>query len=72
MLYESYDPFSFMMVLLFVYLILIGFIFILIYNNKYGSRKELIAALQGKSISGIPITTCSNCIPSPTPIIGQS
>ena len=41
----EYDPFNFMIVLLFIYAVLIGFIMILIYNNIHGTRKELVAAL---------------------------
>jgi hypothetical protein len=71
----EYDPFNFMIILLFIYVILVAFIFIIIYNNTHGTRKELQRALYGISANsgiGTPATTCSNCIPSPKPLIGSS
>lgn len=68
----EYDPFNFMIVLLFIYAILIGFIMILIYNNIHGTRRELVYALSPKNGKyNTSHTTCSNCIPAPTPIKGQ-
>lgn len=69
---NEYDPFNFMIVLLFIYAVLIGFIMMLIYNNIHGSKRELVNALASNSGNGkATSTTCSNCIPSPTPIKGQ-
>ena len=72
----DYDPFNFMVILLFIYAVLIGFIMILIYNNIHGSKRELVRALSrsnSNSNSGMaPETTCSNCIPSPTAIKGAN
>lgn len=69
---NEYDPFNFMIVLLFIYAVLIGFIMMLIYNNIHGTRRELVYALAYNSNNGMATqTTCSNCIPSPTPIKGQ-
>lgn len=65
----DYDPFNFMIVMVFIYVGLLGFITILIYNNTRGNS-ELARALQSAN-NGVTTTTCSNCIPSPTPIIGQ-
>jgi hypothetical protein len=72
-MYDTYDPFKFMLVILFIFVVLIFFIFMLIYNNTHGTSSELANALA----PAIPSTTnmnCynNNCIPSPTPIIGQS
>ena len=64
MYFNEYDPFNFMMVLLFIYVILIGFIMIIIYNKKH-SVKNLLESNKQK-----PQTTCSNCIPTPTNIKG--
>jgi hypothetical protein len=70
---DSFDSFTFMMILLFVYLVLILFIFMLIYNNIHGTKKELVSALSSsKSNNNATTTTCSNCIPSPTPLLGES
>jgi hypothetical protein len=76
----DYDPFNFMVVLLFIYAVLIGFIVMLIYNNIHGSRRELVNAfLKSDSDSG-SYTDCNgignndknrNCIPTPTDIKGQ-
>ena len=72
----EYDPFNFMIVLLFIYAILIGFIMILIYNNTRAKRSELVSALLSSKADG----DCDgignnnnrrNCIPAPTPIKGQ-
>lgn len=71
----DYDPFNFMIVLLFIYAVLIGFIMMIIYNNIYGTRRELVNALRNKNRNNnnnTTQTTCSNCIPSPTPIKGQN
>ena len=38
------------------------------YNNMYGSKKDFVVFLGN---SNAPSTTCSNCIPVPTPISGQ-
>jgi hypothetical protein len=74
----DYDPFNFMIVLLFIYAVLIGFIVMLIYNNIHGSRRELVNAFLN-SYSG-SYTDCNgignndkhrNCIPAPTDIKGQ-
>ena len=73
---NEYDPFNFMIVLLFIYAILIGFIMMLIYNNIHGTRRELVSAL----VSSRTDDDCNgtgnngnrrNCIPAPTPIKGQ-
>jgi hypothetical protein len=74
---NEYDPFNFMIVLLFIYAILIGFIMILIYNNIHGSRRELVSALlnsrSGDDCNGTENNGKNkNCIPSPTPIKGVS
>lgn len=66
----DYDPFNFMMILLFIYAILIGFIMIIIYNNIHGTRRELIHALSSRN-SLVSTTTCANCIPAPTPMKGR-
>jgi hypothetical protein len=75
-MYDNYEPLSFMMILLFVYLILILFIFMLIYNNIHGSKKELKNALLGtnnnNSTSNSNNTTCINCIPAPTKLLGNT
>jgi hypothetical protein len=68
-LYDSYDPFNFMIIIIFIYIMLLGFIYILIYNNTRGNS-ELARALQYTK-QGVPSTTCVNCIPSPTSIIDQ-
>jgi len=68
----DYDPFNFMVVLLFIYAVLIGFIMILIYNNIHGSKRELVRALSNSSNGKATSTTCSNCIPAPTKIQGAS
>jgi hypothetical protein len=72
----DYDPFNFMIVLLFIYAILIGFIMILIYNNTRAKRSELVSALlssrSGDNCNGTENNGKNkNCIPSPTPIKGQ-
>ena len=67
----DYDPFNFMMILLFIYAILIGFIMMIIYNNIYGTRRELLYALSSRNSSASTSTTCANCIPAPTPIKGR-
>jgi len=68
----DYDPFNFMIVLLFIYAVLIGFIMMIIYNNIHGSKRELVSALSSSSRNSLAsATTCANCIPSPTPIKGQ-
>lgn len=72
----EYDPFNFMIVLLFIYAILIGFIMILIYNNTRAKRSELVSALLSFGADGDCDGTGNNnnrrnCIPSPTPIKGQ-
>jgi hypothetical protein len=75
---NEYDPFNFMIVLLFIYAVLIGFIMMLIYNNIHGSRRELVNALSNYG-SGAD-ADCNgtgnndkrrNCIPAPTAIKGQ-
>lgn len=69
---NEYDPFNFMIVLLFIYAVLIGFIMILFYNNIHGSRQELVTALTPKNRNNnATLTTCINCIPAPTRIKGQ-
>ena len=67
---SDYVPFNFMIVLLFIYAVLIGFIMILIYNNIHGSKRELVNAIASNNSIGTR-TTCSNCIPAPTAIKGQ-
>lgn len=59
-----------MIVLLFIYAVLIGFIMILIYNNIHGTRKELVVALASRN-NNITSTTCANCIPAPTALKNQ-
>ena len=69
----DFDSFNFMIILLFIYVVLIGFIFIIIYNNIHGVRKPLLDAISrtgSNSTSITPSTTCSNCIPAPTAIKG--
>jgi len=69
----DYDPFNFMIVLLFIYAVLIGFIMILIYNNIHGTRKELVAALAPRNRNNNSTsTTCANCIPAPTALKNQN
>lgn len=73
---NEYDPFNFMIVLLFIYAVLIGFIMMIIYNNIHSSKSELVSALTPRNKNGngndnTTQTTCANCIPSPTPIKGQ-
>jgi len=68
----DYDPFNFMMVLLFIYAILIGFIMILIYNNIHGTRRELVYALSSRNSKNSSSSTCADCIPAPTPIKGRN
>ena len=69
---NEYDPFNFMIVLLFIYAVLIGFIMMLIYNNTHGTRRELVNAFAYNSNNDMTTkTTCSNCIPSPPAIKGQ-
>ncbi len=68
MLYDSYDPFNFMVILLFVYFILLLFIVIIVYNLI--RRKKAEKQLQ-RNNQNIPQTTCVDCIPSPTPLIGN-
>lgn len=71
----DYDPFNFMIVLLFIYAILIGFIMILIYNNIHGSKRELVNALSASSDCGGGTDNNGkrrNCIPAPTAIIGNT
>jgi hypothetical protein len=65
----DYNPFNFMIILIFLYVVLIGFIFIIIYNNTRGNKRELLNALGvSNTCFGKPINAYSNCIPSPTPI----
>ena len=61
----EYNPFTFMIVLLFIYTVLIGFIIVLIYNNINSSKSELANALSNMN-NNMTSTTCSNCIPAPT------
>lgn len=58
-MFESYDPFTFMILLLFLYFILILFIIIIIYNIIHRKKIEN---------QNIPTTTTclENCIPKPT------
>ena len=73
MAFPDYDPFNFMVILLFIYAVLIGFIMIIIYNNIHAPRSELVAALSSNNRNGMtPNTTCSNCIPAPTAIKGTT
>jgi hypothetical protein len=65
-----------MIVLLFIYAVLIGFIMMLIYNNIHGSRRELVSALLNSSTDADCNGTGTNskyrnCIPAPTAIKGQ-
>jgi len=67
MLYGNYDPFTFMVILLFIYFILILFIVIIIYNIIYRHNNS-----NSNQINTIPQTTCVSCIPKPTPLSGNT
>jgi hypothetical protein len=66
---DESDPLSFMIIMLFIYTVLIGFIFILIYNNIHGTNK-LATAIDtiSKSCNSNSNSKNANCIPKPTPI----
>jgi hypothetical protein len=68
MLYDSYDPFSFMVILLFIYFFLILFIVMIVYNLIQRRKTEQQIALNNPTI---PQTTCADCIPKPTPLPGS-
>jgi hypothetical protein len=68
MLYDSYDPFTFMVILLFIYFFLILFIIMIVYNLIQRRKMEQQIQLNNPTI---PQTTCIDCIPSPTPLIGD-
>jgi hypothetical protein len=55
MLFESYDPFIFMVILLFIYFILILFIVIIIYNIIHNGK---LNANPNANQNIVPITTC--------------
>ena len=69
MLYSSYDPFTFMVILLFIYFILILFIVIIIYNIIH--RDNTNSNTNSNQINTVPSTTCLTCIPKPTPLSGN-
>ena len=68
MLYDSYDPFTFMVILLFIYFILLLFIVIIFYNMI---RRKKAEKQSQQNTQIIPQTTCVDCIPAPTPLIGN-
>ena len=76
----DYNPFNFMVILLFIYAVLIGFIMIIIYNNIHSPKSELVAALSASNGSNSRVCGGGtdnngkrrNCIPAPTPIKGSS
>lgn len=63
------DPLSFMVIMLFIYTVLIGFIFIIIYNNIHGTSKLAIALDSISKSCNNNNSNNKNCIPKPTPII---
>lgn len=67
MLYSSYDPFTFMVILLFIYFVLVLFIVIIIYNIIHRGNTNY----NSNQINSVPLTTCLSCIPKPTPILGN-
>ena len=69
MLFDNYDPFVIMVILLFIYFMLILFIFMIIYNTIH--RNKQYNKLQKNSNNLVPSTTCASCIPSPTPLPGN-
>jgi hypothetical protein len=70
MLFDSYDPFTFMVILLFIYFMLLLFISIIIYNIIHRNKQNTNTNAT-ESGSNIPLTTCINCIPKPTPLPGN-
>jgi len=69
MLFGSYDPFTFMVILLFIYFILILFIVIIIYNIIH--RAKTNSNSNSNQMNTVPQTTCVSCIPKPTPLTGN-
>ena len=68
MLFDSYDPFTFMVILLFIYFMLLLFICIIIYNIIHRNKQNTCAV---ESVSNIPLTTCVDCIPKPKQLPGN-
>ena len=69
---ENFDDFNFMVILLFLYIVLIGFLMMIIFNkNTYYSNKskqsiQSIQAIQPTYSNGMPYTTIPQCIPKQT------
>ena len=59
---DNYDDFNFMVILLFLYFILIGFIFIIIINAKE-RKSDNIQIIQSNQY---PQTTMKQCLPNIT------
>ena len=60
-IFEAYNEFNFMVMLLFVFFILISFLFIIMINIK--NRNKQIMAIQNPSTT-IPITTLAATVPA--------
>ena len=66
---ENFDDFNFMVILLFLYIILIGFIMIIIFNKKSNKKYNIntISNMNQPTYpNGMPYTTMPHCIPKQT------
>ena len=60
---DNYDDFNFMVILLFLYFILVGFIFVIIINAKQKTSDTIITITQSNQY---PQTTMKQCVPNIT------
>ena len=63
---ENFDDFNFMVILLFLYIVLIGFLMMIIFNKNTYYSKQSKQSIQATYPNGMPYTTIPQCIPKQT------